>query len=84
MRRDSSNRRPRAKKFSAAKPDALIEEAIVDAYDESEPAMGFYTMLSEHFECRFKTEVLGVEVTVELDLADDHQIVVLCTRGKLR
>jgi hypothetical protein len=85
MRRDISNRKARAKKFSAAKLDALIEEAIVDAYDESEQAMGFYTMLDEHLEFPFKTEVLGVEVTVEqLDLADDHQIVVVCTRGKVR
>jgi hypothetical protein len=26
----------------------LNEEAIVDAYDESEPAVGFYTLIEEH------------------------------------
>ena len=33
----------------------------------------------------FKTEVLGVEVTVQhMDLTDDEQIVAVCTSGKLR
>jgi Calcium binding len=73
MRRDISNRKTRTTKVSAAKLDALIEEAIVDAYDESEQTMGFYTMLEEHLKFPFKTEVLGVEVTVEqLDLVNDH------------
>lgn len=31
-----------------AKLKALIETAIVDAYDESEQRTGFYTMLDEH------------------------------------
>jgi hypothetical protein len=85
MRRDISNRKARATRVSAAKLDALIEEAIVDAYDQSEQAMGFYTMLEEHLEFPFKTEVLGVEVTIEqLELVNDHQIVVVCTRGKSR
>jgi len=85
MRRDPGKKKPRATKASDAKLDALIEEATVDAYDESEQATGFYTMFEEHLEMPFKTEVLGIEVTVEkLDLNDDNQIAVICTRGKSR
>lgn len=70
---------------SDAKLDKMIEEAIVDAYDESEQTVGFYTLLEEHLATPFKTEMLGVEVTVErLDMTDDEQIVAVCARGKSR
>jgi hypothetical protein len=84
-RLSARNKKPRATKMSEAKLDALIEEATVDAYDESEQIVGFYTMLQEHLEMPFQTAVLGVEVTAEkVDLSDDNQIVVVCTRGKAR
>jgi len=73
------------KELSAAKLDALIAEATVDAYDESEQTTGFYTMLEEHLAVPFKTDVLGVEVTVErIDMTDDEQIVAVCARDKSR
>jgi hypothetical protein len=81
----AGNKKLRVTKMSEAELDTLIEEATVDAYDESEQTAGFHTMLEEHLEVPFKTEVLGVEVTVrEVDFSDDDQIVVLCTRGKSR
>ena len=43
-----------------AKLKALIETAIVDAYDESEQRTGFYTMLDEHLDTPFETEILGL------------------------
>ena len=83
-RRVAGKKRTRATKTSDAELDSLIEEATVDAYDESEQIMGFHNMFDENLEMPFKTEVLGVEVTVEkLDLTDDNQIGVICTRGKL-
>ena len=61
----------------------MIEEATVDAYGESEQTVGFFTLLEERLKLPFKTEVLGVEVTVErLDMTDDEQIVAVCSRGK--
>jgi len=61
----------------------MIEEAIVDAYGESEQIVGFYTMLEDNLEVPFKTEMLGVEVTVErIDLTDDERIIAVCSRGK--
>jgi hypothetical protein len=70
---------------SDAKLDQMIEEAIVDAYGASEQTVGFYTMLENNLAMPFKTEMLGVEVTVErIDLTDDEQIVAVCARGKSR
>ena len=63
----------------------MIEEATVDAYGESEQVVGFLTMLEEHLRLPFKTEMLGMEVTVErLTLTDDEQIIAVCSRGKSR
>jgi hypothetical protein len=70
---------------SNAELDEMIEEAIVDAYGESEQTVGFYTMLEDNLATPFKTEMLGVEVTVErIDMTDDEQIVAVCSRGKSR
>jgi hypothetical protein len=70
---------------SDAKLDDMIEEAIVDAYGESEQTVGFYTMLKDNLATPFKTEVLGVEVTVErIDVSDDEQILAVCSRGTSR
>jgi len=64
---------------------ALIEEAIVDAYGESEQRVGFYTLLDERLETPINTEILGVAVTVERnDMTDDEQIVALCRSGRTR
>ena len=84
-RRGAGAKKPHATKISDAELDKLIEEATVDAYDESEQIVGFQTMLEEHLAMPFETEVLGVKVTVEaVDLSDDDQIVAVCTRGKSR
>lgn len=68
-----------------AELEALIEEAIVDAYGESEQRMGFYTMIEERLALPFETEVLGVTATVErIDLTDADEIVAVCRRGAKR
>jgi len=68
-----------------AKLAVLIDEAILDAYNESEQRVGFYTLLDERLEMPFDTEILGVTVSVErIDMTDDEQIVVICRRGRLR
>jgi len=64
---------------------ALIEEATVDAYNESEQRTGFYTMLDEHLNTPFETQILGVAVIVEhIEMTDDEQIVAVCRRGHSR
>ena len=81
----ASKTKGRSKGPSDAQLDQMIEEAIVDAYDESEQMMGFYTMFEDELAVPFQTEMLGVEVTVErIDMTDDEQIVAVCARGKAR
>lgn len=64
---------------------ALIEEAIVDAYTESEQRVGFYALLDERLGTPFKAEILGVTVTVErVDMTRDEKIVAICRRGRSR
>ena len=84
-KRKGSDAGSRHRRLSAAKLDRLIEEALVDAYGEEEQRTAFYTMLEDHLAMPFKTDLLGVEVTVQrLDLTDDDQIVAVCARGRLR
>ena len=63
----------------------MIDEAIVDAYGESEQIGGFYTAIDERLVVPFDTTVLGMTVTVErVDLTDRDEIVAFCTRGRHR
>ncbi|MFD9669746.1 calcium-binding protein [Rhodococcus sp. NPDC059968] len=65
--------------------EALVAEATVDCYNDSECVTGFYTMLDEHLDVPFQTRVLGTDVTaMGIDLTDDEHIVVICARGRSR
>jgi hypothetical protein len=77
---------PRSRKrLSTRQLDALIEEAIVDAYGESEQCVGFFTMLEEQLALPFTTEILGTPVRVErIDLNHAEEIVAICRRGPHR
>jgi hypothetical protein len=73
------------RRLSQAQLKALIEEAIVDAYGESEQRVGFLCMLQEHLACPFTTQVLGNSVTIErIDLNDADEIVAICRRQRHR
>jgi len=62
---------------------ALIAEAIVDAYTESEQRTAFYTLLDERLDTPFVTKILGIEVSVErIDMTEGEQIVAICRRGR--
>jgi hypothetical protein len=77
----ASKERSRRWALPAARLDALIEEATVDAHDDSEQTTGFYTILESSLAVPFKTQVLGVEVTVErIDLTEGDEIVAVCSR----
>jgi hypothetical protein len=72
-------------RLSRARLDELVEEATVDAYGESEQAVGFYTMMENDLATPFTTQVLGVEITVErIDMTDADEIVAVCKRGSQR
>ena len=65
--------------------DAMIEEAIVDAYTESEQAVGFHATVEQHLQLPFETVVLGVAVTVKkVDVAGAGEIIAVCCRGRER
>jgi len=51
-------------RLSKACLDELVEEAIVDCYNESEQVTGLYTMIEDNLAVPFGTAVLGVPVTV--------------------
>ena len=70
-------------KFTAKYLDKLIEEATTDAYNESEQAGGFFTMIEENLALPFVTQVLGQEVTIaKIDITKRDEIVAICSRGK--
>ena len=74
-----------ASRISKARLAAMIEEATIDAYGESEQTTGWYTMLEEHLALPFDTTVLGVLVKVaRLDLRGNNDIVAICTCGRKR
>jgi hypothetical protein len=71
--------------LSKGRLDELVEEALVDAYGESEQVTGFYTMIENDLALPFETEMLGVTVTVEsIDITEDDQLVAVCRKGKDR
>ena len=75
----------RRRQLSTARLEAMIEEATVDAYGESEQRAGFYTMMEDDLALPFETQVLGVEVTVErINFTSADEIVAICTRGRAR
>jgi hypothetical protein len=75
----------RALRLSRARLDELIEEALIDAYGESEQATGFYTMLENDLRLPFETQILGVMASVEsIDITEDDQLVAVCRKGKTR
>lgn len=88
MRRRAFNKAPKTYgrgTLSKARLEAMIEDAIVDAYGESEQLVGFYTMIEDHLAVPFETTLLGVPVTVKaVDLTECEEIVAICTRGRLR
>lgn len=72
-------------KISDAKLKNLIDEATVDAYNESEQRVGFLTMIEENLALPFTTHVLGVEISVErVDMTPADEIVAICRRGRTR
>jgi len=65
--------------------DLLVAEATVDAYGDDEQLTGLFTMIEEHLAVPFRTEVLGVAVTVQrVDLTAGGQIVAICRRDGAR
>ena len=79
-------RKPEANLLSLSKArlEALIEEAVVDAYGDEEQTGGFFTMIEEHLALSFSVSILGVEAVVEkVDMTRDGRIAV-CKRDGVK
>jgi hypothetical protein len=84
-RRKGENVAGQQLRLSKARLDDLVEEALVDAYGESEQVTGFYTMMENDLCLPFETEVLGQTVMVEgIDITEDDQLVAVCRKGKTK
>ena len=71
--------------MTKARLNELVEEALVDAYGESEQVTGFYTMLENDLRLPFETQILGAPATVEsIDITEDDQLVAVCRKGKTK
>jgi hypothetical protein len=69
-------------RLSRARLDELVEEALVDAYGDSEQAAGFYTMMENELRLPFEAEILGVTASVEsIGITEDDQLVAVCRNG---
>jgi Calcium binding len=65
-----------------AQLDELIEEAIVDCYDEEEQATGFFAIIDDNLAVPFTTRILGVEASVAAVVLDDGgRIKAVCERS---
>jgi hypothetical protein len=63
----------------------MIDEAIVDAYSESEQAVGFHATIEQHLAIPFETVVFGAAVTVKkIDFTRAGEMVAICYRGRER
>jgi hypothetical protein len=80
----SANRSAR-QRLAKRRLDELVEEAIVDAYGESEQRVGLLSMIPMNLECPFMTEIFGRQARVErVDLNDANEIVAVCHHGRVR
>lgn len=84
MPRKVKKQRPLGR-LSKADLEAMVEEALVDAYSDEEQRIGLYMMVEDHLKVPFETEVLGVPVTVErVELTQGGELVAICVRGNKR
>jgi hypothetical protein len=83
--RAATRKNRRRRLISKARLNEMIEQATVDAYNESEQITGWFTMIDENLAVPFETTLLGVPVTVEhVNLNQSEHIVAVCTRGRSR
>ena len=85
MKKTPSSKKRRPGPLRDARIEKLIERATVDAFDETEQRVGFFTMLENDLALPFDTKILGATTTVEgIDFSPAEEIVALCRRGQSR
>ena len=72
-------------RLGAKKLAAMAAEATTDCYNDSEQAVGWFTVIEERLWFPFETLLLGIPVTVlRVDMDRNDGIVAVCRRGKYR
>jgi len=80
-----TSRKRKTNRLRKTRLDRLVEEAIVDCYNESEQVAGLYTMIEDNLALPFETMILGLPVTVvRIDLTPRDEIVAVCRRAGVR
>lgn len=80
-----ATRKAKRRRLGRGDLDALVMEATVDCYDESEQRVGLLTMIQDNLEVPFATTILGAPVQVQgVDFNKAGEIVALCVRGRGR
>ena len=70
---------------SSSRLERMISEAITDCYNESEQAIGLFTMVEENLRLPFSATVLGIQVNVQkVEINDAGEIVAVCSRGAVK
>ena len=65
--------------------DAMIDEALVDFYTDSEKVVAMTTTIQNHLDLPFTTTVVGLTVNVvAIDLTRAGEIVAVCTANGKR
>ena len=84
-RTSTKSPKPALPQSASAVLNAMIDEAIVDCYNESEQATAFFTVIEKKLKVPFETMILGAPVTVEkIRQGSGDQIVAICSRGRER
>src|SRR5207253_10579525 len=86
-RRNTASPRSRTPRWPPTKRRLreLVEDAVVDAYTESEQRTGLFTMIDGHLALPFDSEFLGVTINVQrIDLTIAGEIVAITRRGSKR
>ena len=87
MRKGSTKGAPRGRalRINKAQLEVLIAEATVDAYNASEQAVGFFSMIEDNLRVPFETEILDAKAIVErVDITENDEIVAVCRRDSKR
>lgn len=75
------NKNVKGKKLTEDQLDALIEEATVDCYDDSECLVGLSTMIDDNVQFPFPAKVIGENVTVLETIEENNHIKAVCLRN---
>ena len=83
--RKKPREKPQKTRWKKSRLEDLINRATVDAGDDEEEQLGFFTAIENHVKFPFKATVLGLEVSVRgIDVNDADEIVAVCVRERER